>query len=427
MRRLSLLPSGPHYPTASELRIASECVSPWALGLPEVSETNEWAEKGRRLHAAVEAIAKAPDCDLGPIDALPDSMFVEVNSLLIRDKVLAKPGTWRVEQGIKWRPGVLEDEAEFCERRPGERALGWFAGTADLAYVRVDGLLVVADWKFGPREHVTGEPANESCQGFFLALAFATKLSIRGSGPGVVVARFERRVVSESGIEVDAVDITQGELDAFAEQLRGLAKRIETAEGAVPRISAACGKCKARAACPGWDQFTGLVVDDIVSQTGERASRALFRAPESPEDVRTLHYAIGAAESYSAEWKRLRDAYVLTHPEGVGIGLGLKLKAIPSKDREALDTPEALDVIERIAGPKAIEVQRKSGIGRIKAALRDGAGEGISSKSDRDKTKKAAEENGFAELTRMGAVIDKGKKLAVRVVRSDEEERSGHD
>lgn len=71
---------------------------------------------------------------------------------------------------------------------------------------------------------------------------------------------------------------------------------------------------------------------------------------------------------------------------------------------------------------KAIEVQRKTGLGLIKAAARDSVDKTIKSTADRDKSKKAAEERVFAELVAAGAVIDKGKKLTVRVVRSDEEE-----
>lgn len=420
MRRLSLLPSSPEYPTASELHRMRECVAPVALGLPEVSETSEWAEEGRRMHAMAEAVARGVEWidRMSPEDI---SIWRLLQDMIGQDAVAAKWHTPAhklfIEQGIKWRPGVLEDEVALCERQPGERLRGWFSGTADLVYVRADGVLVVVDWKFGPREHITGEPAKESCQGFFLATAFADLLSIRGSSAGVVVARFERRIVSEDGIEVDAVDITQGDIDAFAEQLRGLAERIELGVGAMPRISAACGKCKAKAECPAWDaQYAGII------ESSQHAHERLLIVPETNEDAARMHWAIDATEALLDQWKEWVKAYVLTHPEGVPIGLGLRLKAIPSKDREVLDTPEALDVIERIASPGAIEVQRKSGIGRIAKALRDGAGRDVSSAADRAKTKKAAEENGFAALVKAGAVIDKGKKLTVKIVRSDEEE-----
>lgn len=423
MRRLSLLPSAPFYPTASELRIAGECVAPWALGLPESDEPNEWAEYGKRMHAVAQGLADGTyPQDLPALSSQEAVLAGLIKAMLDQDYAATKPGLhWFVEQGIKWRTDGFDDEAEFCERAPGERLRGWFAGTVDLAYVRHDGLLVVADWKFGPREHVNGETAKESCQGFFLALAFATKLGIRGSGPSVVVARFERRMVSEDGIEVDGYDITQGELDAFAEQLRGLAARIDKAEGAMPKISAACGKCKAKMECPAWEALESHAMAVICDATSDRIDPFL-RPPQSPEDVRLLHHAVTAGKAIVDEWEEWAKAYVLTHPEGVLIGLGMKLKGVPTKDREVVDTSEGLDAIERII-PGGVVFERKAGIGTIEKAISvlvDKAN--ISSSSDKKKTKKAETERVFAELTAVGAVIDKGKKLAVRVVRSDEKE-----
>jgi hypothetical protein len=432
MRHLSLLPSSPFFPTASELRIASECVAQWALGFPEAEEApGEWAEFGRRAHWGAQLLAEGQ----GMIEALaralpePDANYTQklaailehVEPMLERDLVECKGSssghsTWFVEQGIKWRPDGFADEAEFCERQPGERLRGWFSGTVDLAYVRADGVLVIVDWKFGPREGVEGEPAEDSCQGHFLALAFASKLGIRGSSAGVVVARFERRMVNEEGLEVDAYDITQGELDAFAEQLRGLTKRIVEAQGVAPRISHACGKCKAKATCPGWESLTSSLTFETM---GMAVSTSFL--PQAAEDAKALHFAIEAGERFIEGAKRVRDSYVLIKGP-VPVGLGMVLKAIPSKDREALDTPEALDVIERIAGPKAITVQRKTTLKAIAQAARDSVGKNITSASDRDKTKKAAEERVFKELIEAGAVLDKGKKLSVRVVRAGEEE-----
>jgi hypothetical protein len=360
--RLDLLPSSPFFPTASELRIASECVAPWALGLPETSETNEWAEMGRACHFAAETIARGQEPSDPRLRAVPDKIYAHLVSAMTPDMRENPKNGFHIEQGIKWRPGVLEDEAEFCERQPGERLRGWFAGTTDLAYVRRDNLLVIPDWKFGPREHVNGEPAKESCQGFFLALAFATKLGIRGSGPGVVVARFERRMVSESGIEVDAYDITQGELDAFAEQLRGLAKRIETAEGAVPRISAACGKCKARRACPGWDEMR----DELRARITEDVT-LLDRAPETPEEARFYHDAIGEMKREHDAAKERYNAFLALNKEGVPIGLGMREvgKRIERQNLVVSDT--SIACIRERWGDAAFGAA-KPALGRIEAA-----------------------------------------------------------
>jgi hypothetical protein len=422
MRHLSLLPSSPFFPTASELRIASECVAPWALGLPEAQEEpGEWAEKGKRLHGYAEAVAK----DLMEIvpSSLPisDQCIIDhLTYVIAMDRLAAvkdRQMTWFVEQGIKWRPDGFADEAEFCDRQPGERLRGWFSGTVDLAYVRADGVLVIVDWKFGPRESIEGEPAEDSCQGHFLALAFASKLGIRGSSAGVVVARFERRMVNEEGVEVDACDITQGELDAFAEQLRGLAKRIMEAQGAKPRISHACGKCKAKAECPAQMALETSVMAEVQGANIE----ALMRPPQSPDDARALHFAIKQGEHLTVEWKRWLDAYVLTKGP-VAIGLGLELKALPQSKRAVVNTPESMDLIESVAGKGAIVVERSATCDSIKKAVRDEAGKGIESTADRNKAKAKAEADAFAKLIEGGAIRESGKTYVVREVRANETE-----
>jgi len=325
----------------------------------------------------------------------------------------------RPELGIKWRSDGFADEAALVQRAPGERLRGWFSGTADLVYVRADGVLLVADWKFGPREKITGEPAAQSCQGFFLAMAFAALLEVSASSDNEVIARFERRMVSESGIEVDGYDITQGELDAFAEQLRGLGARIVKADGAMPRISAACGKCKAKVNCPAWEALETHTCAAIANvDTGQ--VEALCRPPQSPEDVRTLHHAIEQGEHLTAEWRRWRDAYVLTSGP-VPIGLGLALKAAPQSKRAVVNTPEAMDAIERLVGKEAIVVERSATCESIKKAARDKAGEDIRSTADRNKAKAKAEAEAFTALVDVGAVRESGKSYVVREVRTGEE------
>ena len=426
LRRLGLQPSVPFFPTASELYRAAECVAPWALGLPESGdEPGEWAERGRRLHAAAEAYAcrvagmPSRERDEGGDLALWADAWRTLAEMLTSDFHQAKPGSWYVEQGIRWRSDGFADEAELCEREPGERLRGWFSGTADLVYVRADGVLVVADWKFGAMEHLR-EPAEDSCQGFFLALAFCRLLEITGSAADVVVARFEKRIVSEAGIEVDGYDITQGELLQWHTMLSGLAGRIVKAESAAPRLSAACGHCKAKAACPSWDALKTHAMTAMANVSTGQVD-ALCRPPQSPEDARTLYHAIEQGEHLTAEWKQWLKAYVLTSGP-VPIGLGLSLKALPQSKRSVVATPEAMDVIERVAGGAAIEVQRSATCESIKKAVRDAAGEGIVSTADRNKAKARAEENAFAALIAAGAIRESVKIYTVRECRAGETE-----
>jgi hypothetical protein len=148
---------------------------------------------------------------------------------------------------------------------------------------------------------------------------------------------------------------------------------------------------------------------------------ALCRPPQSAEDVRALHHAITQAEHLAAEWKKWRDAYVLSVGP-VPLGMGLQLEAKPQSKRSVVDTPEAMDLIESVAGKTAIVVQRSATCDSIKKAVRDAAGEGVVSTADRSKAKKAAEENAFAALIAAGAVCESGKTYTVRECRAGETE-----
>jgi len=415
VRRLDLLPLAPFYPTASELHRAAECVAPWALGLPETEEApGEWAAFGRRMHEAAERLAK-PFTLPAEYNDLPTSMMSHVKTAIEADRAHVG-GRWdklMAEQGVAWRPGFPDDEAKLVQREPGERLRGRFSGTVDLAYVRADGVLVVVDWKFGPMEHVRGEPAQDSCQGFFLALALCTALEFRGSSAGVVVARFERRMVREDGIEVDGHDITQGELDAWAKTLAGLARRIDSAVDAAPKLSAACGKCKAKQGCPAWDALEAAIFGEVAGESWQ----CLLEAPKAPADVRVRYHAAEAAEAAAERWKDEARAYLMTHSEGVEIGLGLKLRAKQSGHKTVLQTKESMALIESVAGRNALLT--RSNLGAIEKAVKEAAGAGIVSKSDRDKARRVAVENAFARLTEGGAILEKGARWGVSVVRSD--------
>jgi hypothetical protein len=418
MHRLSLLPSGPYLPTASELHRAAECVAPWALGLPEAEEEpGEWAEMGRHLHEVAEEICaykgeRLPLLGANKIIGQHIAEAVKVDVLLLKQ---GADGVFYIEQGLQWRPGFPDDEARLVTRAPGERERGWFSGTADLAYVRADGVLVVIDWKFGERTRWIGERAKDHAQLWTLALALATALGIRGSSENVIVARVEARHVNADGIEVDGHDLTQGMIDAWADTLRTLARRIDTATDASPKLSAACGRCRAKEACPAWNALEQAILGEICDQGAE----AFLRPPTSPHEVRLLYHATEAAESAVENWEQWVQAWCLVHPEGVEIGLGLKLQSREKASRAVVQTSEAMALIEEVAGTGAIEVKRKSSIGVIEKAVKEAAGAGITSRSDRDKARRAAVESAIARLVEGGAIQEKGAKWGVVVRRSD--------
>ena len=214
MRRLDLLPLAPFYPTASELHRAAECVAPWALGLPEAEEApGEWAEFGRRMHEAAERLPKPFTL---PAEFLRRFAQHSTDELSRPPSKPIAPTLAAVGTSLASSKASLGVLAFLTTRRSSYNASQGassrlVSGTVDLAYVRADGVLVVVDWKFGPREHINGEPAQDSCQGFSWRLRCARRFEIRCSSPSWL-ARFERRMVREDGIEVDGHDITQGEL-----------------------------------------------------------------------------------------------------------------------------------------------------------------------------------------------------------------------
>jgi hypothetical protein len=409
----------------------------WAYGLPESEDAvGKWAAEGRELHWWSEQIVlgyrhEHPEP--------PEAFLSRLEHVLVAietDRPLAKSFVWpdgktfalRAEVGIKWRSDGFADEAQLCKRAPGERLQGWFSGTADLVYVRHDGVLVVSDWKFGPRARYVDARAKGHAQGWILALAFTTLLEITGSSDEVVVARFEARYVGADGIEVDGIDITWGELCAWRDTLAGLAERIETQENALPRLTAACERCKAKVACPAQLALETSVMAEVHGANIE----ALCRPPQSAEDVRALHHAIAQAEHLATEWKKWRDAYVLTRGP-VPLGMGIRLEAKPQSKRSVVDTSEAMDAIESVAGKAAIVVRRSATCDSIEVALIPGANAEaerstahIASASDRKKAKAAARarhiSEGFARLVEGGAVRESGKTYTVRECRAGETE-----
>lgn len=421
MRRLDRLDTSPEFPTASELYRAGACVAPWGLGLPREEQNSEWTERGRQLHWWAEQAALGV---LHEHPAAPPEYHAALGWIMPAldvDRELAKRVAWpdgcealiRPEIGIKWRPTALLPEVALCERQPGERLRGWFSGTADLVFVDNDGVLYVVDWKFGPREPYMGERANVSAQGAFLAMAFAELLGITGSSSCVVVARFERRMVSAEGIEVDAYDYTQGDLDAFAEALAGLADRLRRSVGVLPTVNHGCGRCSAKAACPAWQAMRA----EVDRRAREDLAGAFDgEAPTTAKVARACHLATKVMEERLPVLKGLRDAYVLAKGP-LDLGLGVRLEAKPRRQTELLQTPDALDVIEDVVGAGAVELVRKSGLGRVRKAI-NARFATIKSKADRDKAKAAL----LAELEARGVLKSKASTFVVQEVRAGEPE-----
>ena len=397
------LPS-PFFPTASELAVASLCLAPWALGLPTTDEPTEAMLRGRDRHKVAETLLRRSE-ELPP-DA--PAWMRAIRECLRNDKLPTdRPIDVLIEQGVSLRPGFLDSEAALIDRKPGERLRGAFAGTADLAYVREDGILVVVDWKFGEMGEVFELPARENLQLKFLALALATALRISAPSASVVVARIDLRHVHDDGeIVVDGHDLTQGELDVFEGELEAMADRIRQGHNQMPVRSAACGRCKSKRHCPAWEALQTKLLEAIDTQGG-----AFLRAPpETEEDARLYRDAIRASEYMLEILKQRYHAWLDAHPAGLPIGLGLTEILSASERRAVVDTPEAVAKIREVVGDEAIEQRPHVTIESITRAARARAEKGA---------KEAAEKAVVDELMKVGAIVIQGFARAPRVVRSD--------
>jgi hypothetical protein len=407
---------GPTYPSASALSLAAICVAPWSLGLPRDDDGGADAERGQRLHAATETLARG-DVRYEHFSAADERALEHVLAMLDEDHAAAIETQWpdgrrvrlRAEVGVQWRLLDLGDEAQLVDRQPGEEAVGWFSGTADLAYMRQDGVLLVADWKFGPRQRYVAERARDHWQGWSLALFLCTALCIAAARPGDVVARFEARYVDEEGVLVDGIDITQAQLDAHAVELGRLAARIEAGDG--PRVGAACGSCKARAACPA---MAGVVAE-AVTRLGAALPPSLLRdVPANHEQAAAAWAVVEAIEGAVPVMRRSLEAYARVAGP-VPLGMGRALEAKVSKVREtALDTPEAIAAAAEVLGVEAGAFTRPTTTkGDLLRAWSARTGKGTTSADGRRVAKL---------LRKRGVLVEGAPSVTLRVVRPEDSE-----
>ena len=380
MRSLPLLsPSKPGYPTASELYRARECIAPWALGLPEERTPNEYAERGRMCHTIADMLVCGNTAaTIQASESVAGVAWSAVQDMIHADQSNAKCIVWpdnirvavRSEVGIRYRPGY-PDVAEFVEREPGQRFEGWLSGTADLVYVRANGVLVVADWKFGRKDQCEpidgcGDEDDGNLQLLFLALAFATALEITGSSEGVIVARIELRFVDEDGMHVDGRDVTWGELCAFADELGALAERIDAGGSSLPRdpfewTSHACNRCASKAHCPA----PKTIGQSLLEAATKHVESMLSGPPRDAEHAREYRDGIKALEMARDDLEERYKAFLVQNPEGVPIGLGMR-EVARKVERPNLVLTEAAQAAIRAKYGEGAFVSRPS-IGRIRA------------------------------------------------------------
>jgi len=374
----------------------------------EQSDT-EAMRRGRERHLYAEKIATVQ-----PVPATDGHWASTLRELIYADASARKSAeAWYVEQGVRWSIGFRGDEAELIDRSPGERLRGAFCGTADLAYVDKNGILVVADWKFGEAPHLHNAAARENPQLWFLALALTSALQISGGSSSTVVARVELRSIKDDGrADIDAHELTQGDLDRFATVLAGLADRIIAAQDARPTLSQACGMCRSRASCSAWSDLEVSIARNV-------SELSLLRPPESPVEMATLRHAIAAGKAAVERWEDWRKAYHLYHPEGVPVGLGLVEKLIPLRRSRVIQTPEAFVAIREHAGDDAVEMRPHATMESIRKAARDQVGGETRSATDRKRLKEQSEKEVLEKLRSLGAIEEAGNSYKLAICRSD--------
>jgi len=404
-------PSSPLFPTASELRTALWCLAPWALGLPTEDDPTEAMIRGRERHKVAEDIAAgSPNAWLRDAHPWVEAIWQAVES----DRAACstydcEPVTWLVEQGVSYQLAFPGPAAALIDREPGWRLRGAFTGTADLAYVRDDGVLVVADWKFGGGGEAYELPARENPQLWFLAVALCAALEISASSGPVVVARVELRHVHDDGeVVVDGHDITQGELDEFAGELAAMASRIRSGEGEFPKRSAACGRCKSQRACPAWR----VLIEHMVESIAVRGESPLAAIPDTPEEAAILRDAIKVGRHVVGIAEARYLAWLDAHDGGLPIGLGLKEVLVTTEPRRILDTPQAIAAIRQEVGDEAIEMRPHVTLESVRRAARAHASKGA---------KDAAEKAALSALEERGAIVVEGFRRQLKTVRSDEQ------
>ena len=193
------------------------------------------------------------------------------------------------------------------------------------------------------------------------------------------MARIELRFVDEDGVHIDAEDVTWGELCAFADELGALAERIDNGHGVEPKRSHACGRCKARKACPSWAALESMLATAVL----EDAYGMLSAPPEGAEHAREYRDGIRALERAKDDLEERYRAFLVQHPDGVPLGLGMREVGRKVERPNLVLTDAAQAKIREKWGDAAFVA--KPSIGRIRAAEK--AKLARPSKADWDKRK----------------------------------------
>ena len=327
------------YPTISQLKLASECLYPWAEGVawtgggPGVP-----ARVGSAVHACVEHLLTGSDYSEALVADQAFAHSVDISLVL---PLLDRWRAWAsaqerllggdVERAFAYDGRVVTALGTRLNRSYPPEAARAIVGTADLVTYGVgegSGTGCVTDWKTSLGIDTSADPASKNHQLHALA-ALAN------------VDRVRLVVITEAGVRVDeAPAMPRGHV------ISGLDALMQTidAGGIEPRPGDQCKWCPARAGCPALAPAATAIVGseaprvDLTTGPGVALARAWLRRVE--EAAKTLEDAV-------------KDAVRAAGPSGLDLGNGKALKMSPRSRRNIAWTDEMKDAA-RAAGLETV-------------------------------------------------------------------------
>jgi len=341
------LPIAPPTPTASKLALAFVCPASVQLSQGVPFTPTKFASWGDLVHRGADRIYSGDERDAFTISfdtaaAHADKLdkflqhFAEQYKLDIASS--ARDGTWHVEVGYAYDLRAGEVRGPY-KREPGQTGNAWeVCGSSDFVFRRIDGKLVIRDWK--PDDGKTARTSDPSThhQLWFLALCASR---VHGFGAGVVV---ELGFYSERGIWIEQTEITHDELVDFESNLLSLGPLLEAYPQPRPGWHCDGLYCPARESnCSAARALAERTVDVVQPLPAE----LLRRAATTPEEAAQQYHALHVLRKVEPLLEQHVRAYA--HAKGpIPLGFGIEAVAKVSKGRDAvLDTPEAIRELSR--------------------------------------------------------------------------------
>ncbi len=267
---------------------------PGSAVLPRVETISDDAERGRTIHAFLEAVNK--DGREKALAAVPDDLRSACEALDVT-RLPTDPKRFAAE--VAFALDTVTGKARELGRGIGRKydcAPTEIAGTADVVALLEEDGVFVADFKSGWSRRTA---AKDSLQLRFYALAAA-----RAYGRTRAVVQVIR-VFEDGETWTDEASLDTFDLDSFAMDLAALASAIEAdrklyAEGVEPALveGSHCRWCPAFARCPAKCALVSSAAGvEIGPLTPETAARAYER-------IRLYRQALDAAESALKDFAR---------------------------------------------------------------------------------------------------------------------------